>query len=133
MTRRNYEPSLYPSGPRRPGDSPYTGALAVDPAGPVRIVLANGFPDSVPFLEAVGRALEAAFRRCDPAMGQRCASIRPMPWCRRSARRATGSSRLTGTEAAAPPAPCVTALQWLSRGFQRWLWSPRFLSPRGAS
>ena len=34
----------------------------MDPTGPVRIgLLANGFPDSVPFLEAVGRALEAAF------------------------------------------------------------------------
>lgn len=45
-----------------PDDSPYTGALAVDPTGPVRIgLLANGFPDSVPFLEAVGKALEAAF------------------------------------------------------------------------
>lgn len=45
-----------------PEDSPYTGALAVDPTGPVRIgLLANGFPDSGPFLEAVGKALEAAF------------------------------------------------------------------------
>ena len=51
-----------PRAPAGPEDSPYTGALSVDPTGPVRIgLLANGFPDSVPFLEAIGRALEAAF------------------------------------------------------------------------
>jgi len=51
-----------PRAPAGPEDTPYTGALSVDPRGAVRLgLLANGFPDSVPFLEAVGRALETAF------------------------------------------------------------------------
>lgn len=51
---------LDPRAPRGQNDDPYGATLAVDPTGPVRVgLLANGFPDSVPFLEAVGRALSA--------------------------------------------------------------------------
>ena len=91
--------ALSTPGPRGPEDSPYTGRLRWTPRGPVRIgLLANGFPDSVPFLEAVGKALEAAFPQITTQLWDKGnASITASDaLVRRSAQRATGSSRLYG-------------------------------------
>ena len=87
--------------------------------------LANGFPDSERFLEKIADAMARLMPQLNVRMFNkgRCILARPGGDARmKSATAATRRSPPTATEAVAPPAPCVTALQSPGWASQRWPW-----------